>query len=72
LIGVLLTGMGDDGAEAMTALRAQGGRTVAESETTAAVFGMPGELIRRGGATAILPSDRIAGLILAWINKGNG
>ncbi|WP_419758506.1 chemotaxis-specific protein-glutamate methyltransferase CheB [Acidisoma sp.] len=72
LIGVQLTGMGDDGAEAMTLLRAQGGRTVAESEETAAVFGMPAELIRRGGATAVLPSDRIAELILGWTSARSG
>ena len=50
LIGVQLTGMGNDGAEAMTRAQGAGGRTIAERESAAIVFGMPGELIRRGGA----------------------
>ncbi|MDO9711694.1 chemotaxis-specific protein-glutamate methyltransferase CheB [Paracraurococcus lichenis] len=66
LIGVQLTGMGDDGAEAMALLRARGGRTIAESEETAAVFGMPAELIRRGGATEVMNCDRIAARLLQW------
>ncbi len=69
MIGVQLTGMGDDGADAMALLRAQGGRTIAESEETAAVFGMPGELIRRAGATLVLPCDRIAERLLAWTSE---
>lgn len=60
LVGVLMTGMGDDGAKAMTQLRAQGGRTVAESEATAVVWGMPGELARSGGADFVLPLSAIA------------
>jgi two-component system chemotaxis response regulator CheB len=66
LTGVQLTGMGDDGAEAMAALKTGGGRTIAESEATAAVFGMPAELIKRGGATAVLPCDRIAERLVVW------
>jgi len=53
LAGVLLTGMGNDGATAMTALQADGGWTVAESEQTAVVWGMPGELAKAGGATVV-------------------
>ena len=48
LIGVLMTGMGDDGAGSMTRLRALGGRTIAEAEETAVVWGMPGNSSRRG------------------------
>lgn len=59
LIGVLMTGMGSDGAQAMTSLRSLGGRTIAESEETAVVWGMPGELARRGGAQWILPLPEI-------------
>lgn len=65
LFGVLLTGMGSDGAAAMTRLRAQGGRTIAEAEETAVVWGMPGELARRGGAEFIEPVDRIAERLIA-------
>jgi two-component system chemotaxis response regulator CheB len=60
LIGILLTGMGNDGAEAMTRVREGGGRTIAEAEETAVVWGMPGELVRAGGAEAVLPIDRVA------------
>ncbi|MDR3514212.1 MAG: chemotaxis-specific protein-glutamate methyltransferase CheB [Azospirillaceae bacterium] len=67
IIGVLLTGMGDDGAEAMTALKRCGGRTVAQDEATAIIWGMPGELVKRGGATQVLPADRIAGQLTAWL-----
>jgi two-component system chemotaxis response regulator CheB len=61
LIGVLMTGMGDDGAAAMTELHARGGRTIAESAETAVVWGMPGELAKAGGADAVLPLHNIAG-----------
>jgi two-component system, chemotaxis family, protein-glutamate methylesterase/glutaminase len=61
LIGVLMTGMGDDGAGSMTRLRALGGRTIAEAEETAVVWGMPGKLVETGGATWVLPLPDIAG-----------
>lgn len=61
LLGVLMTGMGDDGAQAMARLRAAGGRTIAEAEETAVVWGMPGELVKAGGADVVLPLNQIAG-----------
>ncbi|CAO3457599.1 Chemotaxis response regulator protein-glutamate methylesterase CheB (EC 3.1.1.61) [Azospirillum argentinense] len=67
LIGVLLTGMGSDGAVSMAELRRQGGRTIAEAESSAVVFGMPQELIRRGGADMVLPSDRVAQQVTRWV-----
>ena len=60
LIGVLMTGMGTDGAEAMALLHTQGGRTIAEAEETAVVWGMPGELVRAQGADWVLPLPSIA------------
>ena len=60
LIGVLMTGMGDDGADAMTQLHAKGGRAIAEAADTAVVWGMPGELVKAGGADAVLPLHQIA------------
>jgi two-component system chemotaxis response regulator CheB len=60
LIGVLMTGMGNDGAQAMARLQSLGGRTIAESEDTAVVWGMPGELVKAGGADWILPLPDIA------------
>lgn len=68
LIGVLLTGMGDDGAAAMAELRRRGGRTIAQDEATSIVFGMPAELIRLGGANVVLPSNAIAREIVAWLS----
>lgn len=59
-IGVLMTGMGDDGAEAMVKIKERGGITIAESEETAIVFGMPKEAILRGAADYVLPSYKIA------------
>jgi len=64
LVGVLMTGMGNDGAAAMAELRDAGGHTIAESEETAVVWGMPGELVRRGGADEVVPLPRIAGRLL--------
>lgn len=61
LVGVLMTGMGNDGAAAMARMRSEGGRTIAEAEETAVVWGMPGELVAAGGADWILPLPGIAG-----------
>lgn len=60
LVGVLMTGMGNDGAEAMALLHQQGGRTIAEAEETAVVWGMPGELVELGAADWIVPLSGIA------------
>ena len=67
LIGILMTGMGNDGAASMTALRERGGRTIAESEETAVVWGMPGELVRAGGADWVEPLDDIADRLLELV-----
>jgi two-component system, chemotaxis family, protein-glutamate methylesterase/glutaminase len=64
LIGVLLTGMGNDGAAAMTRLRQAGGRTIAESEDSAVVWGMPGALVKAGGADIVAALDDIADHVL--------
>lgn len=66
VIAVMLTGMGCDGADAFAEIRKQGGRTIAESRETAVVFGMPKELIDRGGATLILPAQKIATQLVGW------
>jgi two-component system chemotaxis response regulator CheB len=63
-LGVILTGMGEDGAEGLLQLRNRGGHTIAEHESTAVVFGMPGEAVRRGGACECLPLPAIAPRIL--------
>jgi two-component system, chemotaxis family, protein-glutamate methylesterase/glutaminase len=60
LIGILMTGMGNDGAEAMAMIYAGGGQTIAESEETAVVWGMPGELVKANAANFVLPLHKIA------------
>lgn len=69
ITGVMLTGMGNDGAAAMTKVKRQGGRTIAEAESTAVVFGMPQELIERDGATVVLPSHDIARQLIGWLHR---
>jgi len=66
ILAVLLTGIGDDGADGMVALRKAGAITIAESEESAVVFGMPKEAIKRGGASKILPFDKIVEEILKF------
>jgi len=68
-VGVLMTGMGDDGAEGMGAIRRSGGYGIVESEETAVVFGMPAEALRRGGADVALPSHRIAAKIVEVVKR---
>jgi two-component system chemotaxis response regulator CheB len=69
MVGVLMTGIGDDGANAMVSIRKAGGRTIAESEETAVVFGMPREAIERGGAEVVAPAWRIAAEIIAALGE---
>ncbi len=64
LVGILMTGMGDDGAAAMTRLRQAGGHTIAEARSTAIVWGMPGSLVQMGGAVDTVPLDRIAAALM--------
>jgi two-component system chemotaxis response regulator CheB len=67
LVGVLMTGMGNDGAQSMAHLLKAGGRTIAENDETAVVWGMPGALVKNGGASRILPLHKIAMELVAWI-----
>jgi two-component system chemotaxis response regulator CheB len=61
--------MGYDGADGFAEIKKRGGRTIAESKETAVVFGMPAELIERGGATLVLPLDKVATQIKAWASR---
>jgi two-component system chemotaxis response regulator CheB len=69
-LGIILTGMGDDGALGMSEMHASGVTTIAQSEETCAVFGMPKEAIRRGGVDRILNLDEIAPVIMAFHPAG--
>lgn len=59
-IGIMLTGMGADGADGMVTMREAGARTMAQDEASSVVFGMPKEAYTRGGAEKLVPLDRIA------------
>jgi len=59
-IGIVLTGMGDDGAHGLQAMRRTGAITIAQDEASSVVFGMPGEAIRLGAAHHVLPLSKIA------------
>jgi two-component system, chemotaxis family, protein-glutamate methylesterase/glutaminase len=71
-VGVLMTGIGDDGADQMVAIRKAGGLTIAESEETAVVYGMPREAVERGGADIIAPHYEVAQQIVQAVGKVNG
>lgn len=66
-LSVLLTGMGDDGAEGLLRIRQRGGYTIAEDESTAVVYGMPAEAVRLGAVTESLPLAAIAPRILELV-----
>ncbi len=63
-LGVIMTGMGDDGSRGMKELHDQGAYTVAQDEATCVVFGMPNEAIKLGGIDVVLPLQRIADDVL--------
>ncbi len=67
-LGVILTGMGDDGANGMLEMKQAGAATIAQDEATCVVFGMPNEAIKRNAADRILPLQSIARAILANAN----
>jgi two-component system chemotaxis response regulator CheB len=71
IVGVLLTGMGDDGAERMTELHRLGGLTIAQDEASSIIYGMPGELVRRGGASVVLPATRVARQVATWLSPAS-
>ncbi len=67
-VGVILTGMGNDGMNGMLEIKHQGGYTIAESEESAVVFGMPAEAIKAGGAETVLPLPEIPSEVLRVVN----
>ncbi|MBS1145090.1 MAG: CheB methylesterase:Response regulator receiver [Proteobacteria bacterium] len=65
-LGIIMTGMGDDGARGMKEMHDAGARTVAQDEVTCVVFGMPKEAIRMGGVDQIAPLDQIPAAIVSY------
>lgn len=67
-IGVILTGMGRDGARGLKEIRDRGGRTIAQDEATSVVWGMPREAVQLGAAQEVLPLERIGPALLQWVD----
>jgi two-component system chemotaxis response regulator CheB len=65
-VGVILTGMGSDGARGLLAMRQRGAYTIAQDEASCLVFGMPDRAIREGAVCEVLPLDRIAPRLTEW------
>jgi two-component system, chemotaxis family, protein-glutamate methylesterase/glutaminase len=63
-VGVIMTGMGDDGADGLREMKEAGAVTIAQDEASCVVFGMPKEAIARGGVDAVMPLDQIARAVL--------
>ncbi len=66
-LGVILTGMGHDGAAGMLAMKQAGAFTIAQDEASCVVFGMPGEAIKAGGVDRVLPLDEIPASLLSHL-----
>jgi two-component system chemotaxis response regulator CheB len=71
-LGILLTGMGDDGARGLLEMRQAGGGTIAQDQATSVVFGMPREALRMGATERALPLGRMAQEIVTWEGKHVG
>jgi len=71
-VGVLLTGMGDDGAEGLGAIKKEGGMTIAQSEDSCVVYGMPKAAIERGYAIRVVALDVLAATLQAICGRGSG
>ena len=69
-LGVILTGMGDDGADGLVDLRRAGGWVIGQDEATCVVYGMPREAAARGAVSEVLPLPEIAGAIVDGWNRG--
>ena len=68
-LGIIMTGMGDDGAQGLKEMHDAGARTVAQDEASSVVFGMPKEAIKLGAADLILPLNQISGAIVNFAHR---
>jgi two-component system chemotaxis response regulator CheB len=71
-VAVLMTGMGDDGAQGLGEIKKAGGMTIAQSEESCVVFGMPKAAIERGYATRVVGLEVLASTLQALCGRGNG
>jgi two-component system chemotaxis response regulator CheB len=71
-VGMLLTGMGKDGAAELKLMKDRGAVTIAQNRESSVVNGMPGEAVKLGGATYVLSADKIADRLVALVNSRNG
>ncbi|MDI7247601.1 MAG: chemotaxis response regulator protein-glutamate methylesterase [Bacillota bacterium] len=69
LVGVVLTGMGRDGASGVAAIKAAGGRSIAEHESTCVIYGMPKAVIEQGLADVVVPLHEVAGAIIELVRE---
>jgi two-component system, chemotaxis family, protein-glutamate methylesterase/glutaminase len=69
-LGIIMTGMGDDGARGMKEMHDAGAKTIAQDEASCVVFGMPKEAIKLGGADQIIGLDNIPGAIVSYGRGG--
>jgi len=69
-VGVLLTGMGDDGAKGLKEMQDSGAMTIAQDEATSVVWGMPGAAVKLGAADHVLPLDMVSGALIALTSAG--
>ena len=69
-VGVILTGMGSDGAEGLRKMRDAGARTIAQDEASSVVWGMPGEAVKREAAEFVLPLESIAEKAMRLVAEG--
>ena len=67
-LGIILTGMGSDGAEGLRDMHEMGAYTIAQSEETCVVFGMPSEAIKKGGVDCVLGLNEISERCIEWID----
>ncbi|MCX7986702.1 MAG: chemotaxis response regulator protein-glutamate methylesterase [Bacteroidales bacterium] len=68
-VGIIMTGMGDDGARGLLEMKEAGAYTIAQDEKSCVVFGMPNEAIKLGAAEKILPLDQIAAHVIKFVSQ---
>ena len=69
MIGVILTGMGKDGAAGCIAVKRYGGTVLCQDEETSLIFGMPGSVVQRGLADEVVPLDKVASRIVEHVRR---